>query len=153
MEPTPRRPDRAFIAIAAIVVVLVVVALIAVLTGDRRAELDPDSPEGVVQHYTGALIDADLETAREHVADSALERCEYYGEFSHQRETRVTLRESTVSGSTAIVRVGITTGYDGNVLGGSSESYDEFTLERIDDTWLVTAGPWQFDPCALRGLK
>ncbi|SRR5690606_23301473 len=153
MDPTSRRPDRALIVIAAIVVVLVVVALIAVLTRDHRADLDPASPEGVVQQYTGAMIDADLESARELVADSAFERCDYYSDYQRERETRVTLEGSTVSGSSAVVRVGISTGYDGGVFGNSYVSHDEFTLDRADGEWLVTGAPWQFDPCGLRGVR
>ncbi|MBF0673515.1 MAG: hypothetical protein IR160_13115 [Salinibacterium sp.] len=153
MDPTSRRPDRALVVIAAIVVVLIVVALVAVLTRDHRAELDPASPEGVVQQYTGTMIDADLESARTLVADSALEECDYYSEHQRDRETRVTLEGSTVSGSTAIVRVGISSGYDGGVFGSSYVSHDQFTLDRVDGQWLVTGAPWQFDPCGLRGVQ
>ena len=145
---TGRGPRIALIVLIVAVIVVVVAAVAAVLVRGGAATFDPESPEGVVQRYTQALIDGDLATARElRTADPADEEgCGYYP--GGAEDYRVTLVGTTVHGDRAQVRVLISTSYGDGVFGsGQYQSEELFRLEKSGGGWLITQAPWQFTVC------
>lgn len=154
MDPTTRRRDPVLLTIIGVIAALAVIAIVAVLVRGGDTEFDRDSPEGTVQRFTTAMIDGDLEAARDLVADEAIADCDGYPTELPDGDSRVTLRGVTDHGSTAIVRVGITRGYDGSVFGGSGYEEDAaFELTRDGDEWRLTSTPWSFDLCTLEDVR
>lgn len=151
-EPAPERapvrgPRIALISLIVVVVAVVVAAVLAVLLRGGPATFDPASPEGVVQRYTQALIDGDLDAAEQLRSPTAAdEGCGFFpGEM---QDVRVTLVGTTADGDAAQVRVLITTIYGQDVFGsGEYRSEETFRLVGSGGEWLIEAAPWQFTPC------
>lgn len=154
MEPTPSRRDPALLVILGVIVLVVVASLIAVFTKGAPTQLDPTTPEGVVQRYTTALIESDLETAREFVDDDALADCATSYPSESGRDVRITLDSSRVGDTTAVVNVTIHTTYDPGPFGGSGYSSSEsFRLSSSGGDWRITQAPWRFDVCTVEGVR
>ncbi len=148
--PAPDRAPRvALIALIVIVAAVVVAAVLAVLLRGGPAAFDPQSPEGVVQRYTQALIAGDLAAVQElrSVDPRPDEGCGYYP--GGAADYRVTLAGTTVDGDSARVRVLISTSYGDSVFGsGGYQTEEVFRLTRSGDGWLIAQAPWQFTVCA-----
>ena len=127
------------------------VALIAVFSRGTPEMLDADTPEGVVQRYSAAVIDGDELTAAEYLTPESVEDCEE--SFSDGSESmRVTLVSTTVRDESADVRVSITTTYGSRPFGVSeSEFVDDFDLVRVDGAWLIDTAPWPLTICPKTG--
>jgi hypothetical protein len=154
MESSPRRRDPVLLSILGVIALLVIASLAVVLTRGEPATLDPTTPEGTVQAYTTALLDGDLDAARELVDESTLDDCAGSYAPDIDGDIRITLESSAVNGSTAVVRVTMHTSYDPGPFGGSGYSSDEsFRLTAEGDGWRVLQAPWQFDVCTLEGVR
>jgi hypothetical protein len=137
---------RVLIILLAAIGAVVVASLLAVFLRGEPAPLDPSTPEGVVQTYTNAVIDGDLDTAQELLVPEIADDCLRVPGGTD--DYRVTLLESDENGDSARVRVLIVTTYDSGGLGGDSyESEDVFLLSRIGGDWLLETVPWQFAVC------
>lgn len=140
---------RTLLVVLVIVAVLVVAALVAVFARGATQQLDPGTPQGVVQQYASAVLAGDFDTARElHSADrDSPEACDEWSP-SPQSDTRLTLVRTVVTGDRATVTVNITQSY-GGPFGGDSGYHDDFALERSGEgTWYVVQAPWEFQVCS-----
>jgi hypothetical protein len=141
-----RGPRIALIILAVVVAVVVVAAIVAVLLRGGATSFDPESPEGVVQRYTQALIDGDLATAQELAATTSEEGCGFSP--GGPDDYRVTLMGTTVDDDSAQVRVLVSTTYGQDVFGsGQYQSEEVFRLVKSADAWLIAAAPWQLTVC------
>lgn len=135
------RPAAVLGFVAALVVVLAVVAAVISATRDRP-ELDPATPEGVVQLYVTALYDDDVAGAVEYL-DPALGCSERLPEVYLPETARVAVGPVTRTGERATVDLRIE---EGAAL--SSWTHREtFTLRRDGETWLITGDPWPIWQC------
>lgn len=141
-------PDRPLIIGGVVILTVLLLAVIAIVAGGRTVELDPDSPEGVVQRYTQAVIDGDLATAEALMVDGR--DCERFEDPYIDNDLRVTLGDVRVTGDSAVVEV--TVGYGG---GDPFSPYDysdrsRFLLRESDGAWLIDETPWPFWTCIER---
>lgn len=144
----PRR-DRALWAIAAVIAALVIVALIVVLTRGAPALLDADTPEGVVQRYSAAVIAGDERGAAEHLSPDVADDCDTFDSESTDN-VRVALVSTTQRDDTADVRVSITTIYENGPFGIDEQEFQEdFDLAMIDGKWLIDGVPWPLNICRM----
>lgn len=133
---------------AAVVAVLVVAAVVVVLTGPRISDLDPDSPEGVVQRFVQAMIDGDEDLASSLVAYDEGDCTPMPPDAMNGDESiRITLGDVRVSGDDADVDITITRSG-----GGPLDPYEwsddlTFDLGRVDGAWLIERAPWPFQIC------
>ncbi len=124
-----------------------VAAVVVVLTGPSISDLDPDSPEGVVQRYLQASIDGDEDLMRE-LAVVEDDCTPLPPDFRADDETfRATLGTVDVDGDDADVEVTITRSG-----GGALDRYEwsetvEFDLVLVDGRWLVESAPWPYRVC------
>lgn len=148
-EPAPSR--TLLIGLIGAVLLVVIIALIAVFARGGAAEFPADTPEGVVQRYSQAVADGDIETARTYLVPEIGEGCERVSTGSEQH--RVTLLETTETDDTARVRVIIVTTSGSGPFGANEyESEDAFGLARVGGAWLIDATPWQLTVCAESGM-
>ena len=148
-EPV-RAPDKTLRAILIIIGVAVVLALVVVFLRPAPDALDPSTPEGVVQAYAVALLDEDRPAALAHLVPELANNCAPAD--ARFDGLRMTLVSSTVRGSSATVRVSVTTNSGGGPLGSSEFSSDDsFTLKQRDGSWLIDTSPWQLTLCYPNG--
>lgn len=146
MTDEPQRSRGPLIALLAGVVVVVVIALIAVFARGGTVSYDEDSPEGVVQRYTQAVMGGDITTAMTHLNPEIAENCER--EPASDSGYRVALLDTDVREDTARVRVMVTRVYDSSPFGaGEYRSEEVFDLVRVGGTWYVDSAPWLFTVC------
>lgn len=143
------RPNR----ILAIVVGLI--AVVAVVTGVLSAtrtvtEYDRGTPEGAVQAYLSAVIDADNPEAVEFLGDESPCTVVDLDQAYLPDGVRVVLRDTEVDGDSARVEVDVMT--SGGPFGGSefTESVT-FSLNRAGGHWLITGTPWPMYMCNKEG--
>ena len=135
MEPGAARPDRSLIAIVLIIAAIVVIALVVVFTRGVPTDVDPTTPQGVVQSYSLAMVASDYETARNFLSSDLHDNCDR-AEPSTVQGLRMTVTSSTVNGDSAVVRV--TMDYGDGAFGGSGYAYDGvFFLVRESNTWTI----------------
>lgn len=146
MSEEARRPRWALIALLAGVGLVVVIALIAVFARGGPAEFPADTPEGVVQRYSQAVIDGDTATALTFLVPEVADSCTRVP--ARSEDYRLTLLETTEREDTARVDVLIATVYESGPLGTSEYEYEEaFDLVKDGDTWLIDAAPWELTIC------
>jgi hypothetical protein len=147
MNPSVSKPDRTLIAIVIVIAVVVIVALIAVLARPAPELLDADTPEGVVQRYSTAVVDGDEAAAAEYLSPDARDRCDVL-ESPYTDQVRVTLNDTVTRADTADVTVSIVTTYQEGPFGSSeSESRGVFNLVKIDGDWLIDTAPYELTVC------
>lgn len=145
--PAAPRRDRALWAVIAVIAALVIVALVVVLTRGTPELLDADTPEGVVQRYSAAVIAGDERGAAEYLSPEVAEDCDTF-ESETTDNLRVTLVSTTQRDDTADVRVSITTIYDSGPFGIDEQVFQEdFDLVRVDGQWLIEGVPWPLNIC------
>jgi hypothetical protein len=130
---------------------VVVTAIVVIVVRGGPQEYPADTPEGVVQRYSQAVIDRDVDAALAYVVPEVADDCEreWFGGDDH----RVALVRTTERASGATVDVLITTVYDSGLLGpGESESEASFLLVERDGEWLIERAPWQLSLCRELGL-
>ncbi len=147
MDKPATKPDRTLLVILGVIGVIVIVALLVVFTRGEPALRDADTPEGVVQRYSAAVIAGDDEAAALYLVERERTECE--GFFPENSENlRITLVSTTERASSADVRVSIITSYQGGPFGGSEYEFEGlFTLDLVDEKWLVDTAPWQLMIC------
>lgn len=151
MQPEAARPDRTLIAILSIIVVIVIVALVVVFTRGAPADVDPSTPEGVVQSYTRSVISNDRDAALDLLAADIRNNCDR-SEPNNMRDLRMTVISTKVNGNTAVVEVTISHGAGDGLFGDSGYTSDEsFTMVREDGAWKVDYTPWEFMLCFNQG--
>jgi hypothetical protein len=150
MSDAARRSRITLIALAAGVALVVVVALIAVFTRGGTPPLDADTPEGVVQRYSQAVVAGDPQTAIDYLTPEIAEGCERV--TTGGDDLRVTLLETTEREDTARVRVLVVTVYGTGPLGADEyESEEAFDLVKVGGEWLIETTPWPLTVCQESG--
>jgi hypothetical protein len=151
MDPAAARPDRTLIAILSIIAAIVVIALVVVFTRGGTTDVDPATPEGVVQSYSRAMVASDLESARDFLSSDVRDSCDRADPTTIQG-LRMTVISSTVNGDSAVVRV--TMDYGDGAFGGSSYAYDGvFSLVRERGVWTIESTPWELTLCYNKGPR
>lgn len=132
--------------LAALIGVFIVVA--AVLATRPAPDLDPTTPEGVVQTYSRAMLSGDVAAGRALTTPALQSRCPTPPLAPPEPGTSLDLVGTSISGDRAVVRVQIIH------RGGNSpfdlneyRTEDAFELLRIDGAWRVNQAPWEIDPC------
>lgn len=124
--------------------VLLLAATAVVLGADSVTDLDPDSPEGVVQRYVNALIEGDEQAA---LALKAVSDDGCFGE-PDPKDFRLTLSDVEVNGSRATVEVGIArSGGDPPFDQYSYVRDEQFELIQVGSDWRVAETPFDFRIC------
>ncbi|GAA1968156.1 hypothetical protein [Microbacterium deminutum] len=145
MSEDARRPRWALIVLLAGVGLVVVIALIAVFAHGAPAQFAADTPEGVVQRYSQAVVAGDVDTALTYVVPDVAGSCEQTGTSG---DIRVTLVKTVEHDTTANVDVQVVTVSGSGPLGTNEYASDEvFRLVKHGDTWLVESAPWQLAVC------
>ena len=143
------RLDPTLWAIIVAIVILVAVALLVVLTRGTPELLDADTPEGVVQRYSAAVIEGDELGAADYLSPDATDDCDTF-ESENTDNLRVTRVSTTQRDDTADVRVSITTIYENGPFGIDEQEYqDDFDLVSIDGEWLIDGAPWPLNICRM----
>lgn len=146
MTDATRGSRITLIALVGGVVLVVVIALIAVFTRGDVAQLDPGTPEGVVQRYSQAVVDGDTQTALTYVVPEVADAC--VRRSVSEEDTRITVLETTEHDRTAHVRVIIVTVYGTGPFGADEyEAESSFDLVKVGGDWLVEVAPWRLAVC------
>lgn len=141
------RGDRTLLAVVAAIAMLVIVALVVVFSRGAPELLGEDTPAGVVQRYSAAVIDGDEAAAALYLSDSARRNCDALGR-PPTRNLRVTLVSTTERTDTADVTVLLTVSSpDGPFGSGEYQTEDVFDLVKSGTTWLIARAPWQLTVC------
>lgn len=156
-DPTPDRPGsdpggnarhserRLLLWSGAVLALLVALAVALSFVGD--ADLDPDTPEGVVQDYVRAVIAGDRVAARSYLADE-LEGCgTRFPRYLADQAFRVEWLDTTLGVGEAWVAVSVT-GSDPGVFGGHRPETYEFRLSPATDGWRITHQEWPWFECS-----
>lgn len=138
-------------------ITVAVIAVIAVVVGiftatQSPSNLDPKSPEGVVQQYMTAVF--------EHRSDDAAKYFDAAGECSADdldrygtpQDARVDLADANVSGDTARVTVHIEYN-SGDPFGGGWSEDKTIRLVKSGDEWRITGIPWPLYDCGVMAVK
>jgi hypothetical protein len=151
-DKSARRSRMLIIALAAAVVLVVVIALIAVFTRNAPAQYGEDTPEGVVQRYSQAVVDGDTETAMTYLVADVADECERTSVGTEER--RVTLLKTTERDDSARVEVIIATVYGSGPFGNNEyETESAFELAADGGGWLIETTPWELAICAQTGIN
>lgn len=140
-------PDRALVIVLAVIVALVLVAVAAILLRGSPEELDPTSPEGVVQRYSVAMIAGDEATAMGMLSDRLSTGCERLS-GNVASDTRITLlkTDDRVESASVSVLIRISDG-GGPLSSGEYELREAFQLIKESGVWKVDKAPYELSLC------
>ncbi|MGV8857648.1 hypothetical protein [Rhodoglobus sp.] len=145
------RPDRTLIAILSIIAAIVVIALVVVFTRGGAAEVDPTTPEGVVQSYSLAVVDSDYAAARDFLSTELRENCDK-ADLNTIQGLRMTVISSIINDDNAVVRVSMERG-SGEFGGSGYVSEEVFALVLEDRSWRIESAPWDLTLCYNQGIS
>lgn len=128
-----------------IVALSVIIILSAIALTRKPVELDPDTPEGVLQTYLQAIADEDYGQAYDFLSTEIQADCApadiannvYYETFN------ATLGDTTELGDSTIVEASIQFGAT-PLDPGSDGYYEQFFLIQEGGEWVITSDPWPF---------
>jgi hypothetical protein len=144
-EHTQRSRVLMIVLISGIALV-VIVALIAVFTRGGPVQYAADTPEGVVQRYSQAVVEGDYDAAESYLTPELVENCRR--PQNDLADVRVTLLNTLERDTTATVEVGIAASYGGGLFGSSTYEYEaSFSLRMVDGDWLIEGTPWELAVC------
>ncbi len=142
----PITSNRWLIVAAAAVLLIVAASIVIGMLNDSEREFAPDAPESAVQRYVRALEEEDATAIRALMAPEVLQRCDLTDirnalRYSGDRDLRVTLRKTEVTGDRAEVRVNISES-SGDPFGSSFDHDETFDLVRVSGAWLFAEAGW-----------
>ena len=156
-DPTPSPPEVArsgnapssqrllLLWSGAALAALVVLAAAFSFVGD--AELDPDTPEGVVQDYLRAVIAGDRPAARSYLAEE-LDGCgTRFPRYLADQAFRIEWLDTNVDTGEAWVTVSVTRS-DPGIFGDYRPVTYEFRLVPVADGWRITHQEWPWFECS-----
>lgn len=130
----------------AVVVAVVVVAIIAIFTRSAPTLYAEDTPEGVVQRYSQAVIDGEIGEAESYLVPDVVDDC--FRMVTETGDRQVILVDTNESGDTATVEVRIVTTYGSGPFGANQyETESRFELDRDGGRWLIAVSPWELAVC------
>lgn len=129
-------------------VVIVVLGLVLIALNREPVELDPSTPEGVVQTYLQAVNDDDYSTAFSLLSPDEFEGCDA-GDLARAAtgfdSFSATIDAADIEGDRAFVDVRISEGQSpGPFDPGGGGYYELFELERSANDWLIVGDPWPY---------
>ena len=125
---------------------LVVVAV--VLTFVKSPQLDPDTPEGVVQRYLQAVVEGRNSVARTYLSDRLQDECDArFPRYLSRDAYRIEWVDTVVDGSEARVDV-LVAEDDLGVFGSYYEFHAGFTLQDSGHGWRITDQEWPWYGCS-----
>lgn len=132
-------------------IVVAIVALIAVIVGvfsatQSPSNLDPNSPEGVVQQYVTAVFDSRNDDAAKFFDTASKCTADDLDRYGTQQDARVDLTDVNVSGDTARVSLHIEHN-SGDPFGGSWTEDKTLRLTRTSGAWKLSGIPWPLYDC------
>ncbi len=143
--------DRTLVAILSVIAAVVVIAIVVVFTRGGPADVDPSTPEGVVQSYARAVMSGDRAAALELLTSEIRDNCDR-AEPSTLEDIRMTVVSTKTSGDTGVVQVTISHGTGGGLFGDSGYTSNEsFTMVLESGDWKVEYTPWEFMLCFNQG--
>ena len=136
--------------LAALLAVSVVLAL-----ARGEAQLDPSTPEYVVQQYLTALVQEDFEAAETIWSPDLQEDCSFEAfvvdarrSLDNLSESKITLDKAQVVGDTTIVTIRVVRTTGGSIFGPSESDYSyDYGLRMFDGDWKITGHTWPSDRC------
>lgn len=129
------------------------VVLLAILAGvvvaNRSApDLNPDTPEGVVQQYLKAVVAADYPLAAGLLSPSTGCSATNVAGTYYLLSARIVLDHTAVTGDHAVVTVKVTEGTGDGPFESSGYSHTEpITVQREGGAWKITGSPWLLNSC------
>ncbi len=140
-------PDVRILIWAGVAVALLLVAAV-VLTFVKSPQLDPDSPEGVVQRYLQAVVEGRRSLARSYLSDRLQDECDsHFPRYLSRDAYRIEWVDTVVDGSEA--RVDVLVAEDDLGVFGSYYEFDAgFTLQESADGWRITDQEWPWYGCS-----
>ena len=146
-----RSPNTRAILWAGIAVLALVVIAFA-STFMRAPQLDPDTPEGVVQRYLQAAVEGRRTEARSYLSDRLQRECERgLPRYVSRDAYRIELMAAIVEGTTAEVEVMVAE-QDAGVFDGYYEFPAFYSLVSTGDGWRITDQDWPWRACSERTL-
>lgn len=122
--------------------VVAVVTLVLIGLNRGPAALDPDTPEGTVQAYIGALVEGDFEAAADFWADQG---CTPSSTIPTRGAPDVSVSLVSVDGNDVQANVVVRISENSEEpLGGLYEYEEWFTLVRQDGAWRVRQPSWPY---------
>ena len=134
--------------------VVLLAVLAGVLVANRAApNLNPDTPEGVVQQYLKAVFAGDYPAAAALLSPSSGCDASDVASGYPPESARIVLDHTAVNGDHAVVTVKVTEGSGGGPFESSGYSHKErITVQREGGVWKITGSPWLLSPCnAVKG--
>jgi hypothetical protein len=143
------RPDRVLALLVGAIVFLAVVA--GVVVANRSApDVDPGTPEGVVQQYLQAVVDGDYPAAADLLAPSSGCDLSDVSAAYAPGSAQVVLKDTAVDGDRAVVTVDVTEGAGDDLFGSSGYSHTErVTVVRDDGAWKIAGSTWLLYSCGV----
>lgn len=139
-----KRANRILGIVIAIISIVALVVILAVK--EPTAQLDKDTPEGVVQQYLTAATDRDFNQAMTFLASDSKCTVDDFDRAYIQDSLRIGLSETTSTATSAKVVVKIETS-NGDPFGGSYTETQTFRLVKDDSGWKITGIPWPTYEC------
>ena len=124
-----------------LIIILAIVALIR-----EPVELDPDTPEGIVQQYLQAVSNEDYELAIGFLDPDLYQDCEgsdleRYG----PEQFTATIDDTNVSTTSRHSEVTVSMEFgSGGPFGGGWSSQEVFRLTASEGSWFITDEPWPY---------
>ena len=125
---------------------LVVVAVVS--TFFKGPELDPGTPEGVVQRYLQAVVAGRAREARSYLSDRLQHECDsWFPDYLSREAYRIEWIETEVEGSEAEVEV-LVIDQSSGIFDSYYDFHTAFTLRSSGDGWRITDQEWPWYECS-----
>lgn len=143
--------QKAETVLAVVVGIVAVLAIGAgVVAGIRGApQLPSSSPEASVRDYLSHVLEHDLQAATDQLDPDGACTLTDLQSTAPTEMTRALLRDSTVTGDHATVRIDLVYETSGGRFGGSWVEPVTFHLVDTGERWLITGRPWPMFECGL----
>ena len=136
--------------LALLVGAVVLLAILAGVVVGRRTtpDLDPHTPEGVVQEYLKAVIAGNYPVAASLLSPSSGCSARDVASAFAPGSAQIVLDHTAVNGDHAVVTVDVTEGSGDDPFGASGYSHTErITVQRDGGVWKITGSPWLLPSC------
>ena len=139
--------QRANRVLGIVVIAISAVALIAVLAvKETTPQLDFKTPEGTVQQYLQSVTQRDFDTAITYLASDTKCKIEDFDQAYIQDSVRISLRDTSITGDSASVKVSIENS-NGDPFGSSYAESQTFRLTKSASVWKISGIPWPTYQC------
>ena len=138
--------NRVLAVFVGAVVLLAVLAGVVVANRDTP-DLNPGTPEGVVQEYLQAVFDGDYPAGAGLLSPSSGCDVADLAAGYVPESARIVLDHSAVTGDHAVVTVKVTEGTGGGPFDSGYSHTERITVQRESGVWKITGSPWLLSSC------